>query len=420
MKKILLYAITVFCISYTIAQPTAGLVAYWPMNGNFTDAGPYAINGSSIGATATTNSSGTANTAMAFNNPTSTVVQYGTHPINANLNFGASQDFSISFSTFANSPFVHNGGFYDNNLNHGGYGIWFWNSAGFPQIYFNYRNGATGTTNGAFQLGVWTKVCCVREGSALRIYINGVLNVTGTVGTMTPTYTYTGRFGTMFYGLQSPQEYNGGNEKLDEFRIYNRALTPAEIMTLATLPVKLSNFTATKNNADVLLQWQTEYEQNSSHFNIQRSIDGINFSTITTVQAKGNSSLISNYQFTDNTAKNLANVKTVFYRLEMVDIDTRKENSSTVTVKLDADKKELTILQNPTGNDLRIQFSSSVKEIAHLAITDAAGKQLLTKQIQINIGTVSTAIPVNALAAGNYYITVTSTQGKQTKAFLKQ
>ena len=31
MKRILLSVITVFCISYTIAQPTAGLMAYWQM-----------------------------------------------------------------------------------------------------------------------------------------------------------------------------------------------------------------------------------------------------------------------------------------------------------------------------------------------------------------------------------------------------
>ena len=147
-------AIAIFFSTLVKAQPTVGLVAYWSMNGNFNDAGTNAINGTNVGATATTNNVGTANAAMNFSNPVSTVVQYGSHPVNANLNFGTAQDFSICFSVFANSPFVHNGGFYDNNLNYSGPGVWFWNSGGFPQVQFNFKNGSVGTTNGAFPLGV--------------------------------------------------------------------------------------------------------------------------------------------------------------------------------------------------------------------------------------------------------------------------
>ncbi|MBP6024707.1 LamG-like jellyroll fold domain-containing protein [Ferruginibacter sp.] len=427
MKRILLITITALSISYAIAQPTAGLVAYWPMNGNFNDAGPNALNGTNIAATATTNSLGAANAAMAFVNPFSgspnMVNQYGTHPINSLLNFAAGASFTLSFNVYVNSPFVSAGGIYDNNLNASGYGAYFWQGFGFSQIVFNWRNASVLTTNGAIPLATWKNICCVVTPTSTSIYINGVLNATNNViGTNVPAYPLTGRFGTFSYsGYPAPNNYNGFNGKIDECRIYNRALTLVEIQQIsALLPVKLTSFTATKNNTDVVLNWQTEYEQNSSHFNIQRSTDGINFTSISTTPSKGNSSVPTNYQFTDNSVKNLANVKTVFYRLQMVDIDASKVNSGTVPVKLDTDKRELTILQNPTANDLRILFSSSAKEIAQIIITDNSGRQLLTKQIQLNIGTVSTVIPVNSLAAGNYYITVTSTQGKQTKAFLKQ
>ena len=420
--KHLLYTVAIITFFSVLAkaQPTAGLVAYWPMNGNFNDAGPNGIHGTNSGATSTTNTAGTANAAMAFSNPGSTVIQYGSHPINANLNFGVAQDFSICFSVFANSPFLHTGGFYDNNLNYSGPGVWFWNSGGFPQVQFNFRNGSVGTTNGAFPIGVWNKICCVREGTALRIYINGVLNVTGTAGASTPVYNYVGKFGTMFFNGMTPPNYNGFNGKLDDFRIYNRTLTQAEITTIATLPIKLTSFTAAKNNADILLQWQTVYEQNSDHFNIQRSTDGNNFSNIGTVKAKGNSSVATNYQFTDNTVKNLVSAAIVFYRLESVDIDGKKDNSAIVSVKLNTDKKELMVLENPVRNDLRLQFVATTKENAAIIITDAAGRQVLTKQTHVNIGMVSTVVPVNLLTAGRYYVTVVSGTYKQTRSFIKQ
>lgn len=424
MKKILLITITALCISYAIAQPTAGLVAYWPMNGNFNDAGPNALNGTNNGATATTNKNGQANSAMSFSNPSpsaTTVNQFVLLPTSSLLNFSGTQNFSIVFWMYINSPVLHANGLYENNLNTAGMGVWMWNNGGL-KIQFNYKNLSINTPVGAFTTDGWYNVACVRNNGTLSTYVNGALSASGPEGTTAPTYPIQARFGTMSSTTFPPSNnYNGLTGRLDEMRVYNRALTLTEIQQIyALLPVKLSSFTATKNNTDVVLSWQTEYEQNSSHFDVQRSTDGINFTTISTVPAKGNSSLPTNYQFTDNTAKDLANIKTVFYRLQMVDIDASRVNSGTVPVKLDTDKRELTILQNPTGNDLRIQFSSSAKEIAHIIITDNNGRQLLTKQIQLNIGTVSTVIPVNVLAAGNYYITVTSTQGKQTKAFLKQ
>ena len=115
MKKNLLSLVIAFCSLLSAAQPTTvGMVGYWPMDGNFNDAGPYAVHGSNFGATATTNIASQANKAMQFLNPSlssTTVVQWGTIPINSNFSFTGNQDFTIGFYVFANSPFVHTGGF---------------------------------------------------------------------------------------------------------------------------------------------------------------------------------------------------------------------------------------------------------------------------------------------------------------------
>ena len=144
MRRFSIVIITAFCSMLAAAQPsTVGLVGYWKMDGNFNDAGPYAVHGSNFGATATTNIAAQPNKAMQFLNPSAnatTVAQWGTIPVNSNLNFTANQDFTIAFYTFINSPFVHTGGFYDNNLNYSGPGIWFWNISTAPQIQFNYKN----------------------------------------------------------------------------------------------------------------------------------------------------------------------------------------------------------------------------------------------------------------------------------------
>jgi hypothetical protein len=421
MKKILLSFVIAFSMLASLAQPTAGLVAYWPMNGNFTDAGPNAIHGSNVGATATTNYAGAANAAMNFNNPVSTVAQYATHPVNANLNFAAGQNFTIVFSVYANSPFVHNGGFYDNNLNYGGPGVWFWNSPGYPAIHFNYRNGSVGTTSGAFPVGVWKHVCAVRNAGTISIYINGVLNNSASEGTMTPVYTYPARFGTMFFNGMTPPQYNGLHGKLDEFRIYNRALTLAEIQGMAggALPVKLTSFTASEKNNTVSLKWQTQYEQNSSHYNIQRSTDGLNFTDVARVAAAGNSNLPLNYSYNDLLPASVQLQKTVFYRLQSVDVDGKFAYSQVLALQLDAKEMQLLVYPNPAKEILQIQTGNCPAGEAALVISDAAGRQLYRRVVVLQPGNNSLPVNVSMLTKGAYIIRLIKGEEVHTRQFIK-
>ena len=96
--------------------------------------------------------------------------------------------------------------------------------------------------------------------------------------------------------------------------------------TLGSLPVKLSQWKATKNNSDIQLEWTTLFEKNSSHFNILRSTDGTHFSSLQSVPAKGNSELPVSYIAHDvNPPAGL-----VFYKLEMIDIDGHIEYSPVI------------------------------------------------------------------------------------------
>nr|WP_287424193.1 hypothetical protein [Candidatus Brachybacter algidus] len=47
---------------------------------------------------------------------------------------------------------------------------------------------------------------------------------------------------------------------------------------MSTLPVKLTAFTAILNNNKVDLKWTTASEVNVSHFVVEKSTDGINYS----------------------------------------------------------------------------------------------------------------------------------------------
>ena len=81
------------------------------------------------------------------------------------------------------------------------------------------------------------------------------------------------------------------------------------------LPAELTSFTATRQNNGCLLQWSTAQETNSHHFEVQHGVDGMSFSAIGQVVAKGNSNLVSTYSFTDQYPAAGRN----YYRLKIVD-----------------------------------------------------------------------------------------------------
>jgi hypothetical protein len=417
LKQVLLFVVILLAscfLSFSVFSqaPTAGLVAYWRMNGNYTDAGPNAIHGTNVGSTATTNKAGTASSAMNFSNPGSTVSQYATHPVNANLNFSAAQDFSIAFLFYVPS-WIHNLGFYDNNLNYNGIGIWMWD-IGSRVIQFNFRNGSLAST--PITMAKWYHVTCTKAGTILRIYLDGLLVATGSPGTQTPTYSFPGKFGTMSFNGQTPPEYNGFTGKLDEFRIYNRALTATEIAQTASnaLPLKMGDFTAFKKPAGIQLNWETITEQNTSHFEIERSDNGINFNTIGSVNANGNSTDKKYYSFTDSNPLPKSN----FYRLKMLDIDGIFTYSRVIAIK-NENMITLDLFPNPTTDVLQVQIPSERKETTKINIIDAAGKQIYSQSVQLNEGTNAISIPVDHLQNGSYYLVVENESGRQSKLFIK-
>jgi hypothetical protein len=67
-----------------------------------------------------------------------------------------------------------------------------------------------------------------------------------------------------------------------------------------TLPITLAYFNSSRNDAGILLTWQTTTESNNAAFIVQKSTDGSNFTDIATIRSKavnGNSTAPLNYSF---------------------------------------------------------------------------------------------------------------------------
>lgn len=420
LRQTLLMFITVLIACFLCfsvwGQTTAGMIAHFKFSGNAGNTGPANVTASAVSTSYSTNNAGAPNSALQFGGNLNSYVDFVD---NGNLDFTGTNNFTISFSFFFNGSST--AGLIDNCLNYGGWGIWLWSTvSGVWNLQFNYKNNSVGsaaTTN--FTPGRWNHVAAVRNNGTISLYINGALRASAAEGTTAPAYPINMIAGAMAYGSFSPPRYNAFGGKLDEMRLYNRALSLSEIQGLMpyALPLTMGDFTGNKRQNSVQLNWNTLTEMNTSHFDIERSTDGILFTKLGQVSAAGDATDTRNYQFTDQL---LPSARTIFYRLKMTDKDQTFRYSRIIAVTNDNSLLTLRLFPNPVSEVLQIQVYAGRKENARLSITDAAGNQVLQKTITLQEGNNGSSMTVGELPPGQYLLTVIAESFTHTEKFIKQ
>jgi hypothetical protein len=89
------------------------------------------------------------------------------------------------------------------------------------------------------------------------------------------------------------------------------------VTRISALPVELISFTGKKQTNSNMLYWSTASEYNTSHFIIEKSEDGFEWSDIGQLQSAGNSTQQLDYSFEDKDVSQVIN----YYRLRQYDID---------------------------------------------------------------------------------------------------
>jgi hypothetical protein len=177
-------------------------------------------------------------------------------------------------------------------------------------------------------------------------------------------------------------------------------------LTGIALPVTLQTFTANKKEASVVLKFTTATETDITSFIIERSIDGISFNPVGTVNANGNTATGNVYLFEDYSPNKGIN----FYRLKIVDKNLKNSYSWVLVVKFSKDSQQhITAFPNPANDNLYISLRdiTAGQKIFACSINDAAGKIVWAATINTNLRdtySVNTAV----LPSGIYFITVTN------------
>jgi len=184
------------------------------------------------------------------------------------------------------------------------------------------------------------------------------------------------------------------------------------------LPVELINFDATYNGKSVDVKWSTASETNNDYFTVLRTTDGMNYSSIGTLQSLapgGNSISALLYSLNDATAK----IGTNYYRLKQTDLNGDYNYSAIVPVTIGNNDVPFTVTPNPAKNTIDL-FYEADGTISVLKITDARGKEIYAEQLENVAGKQKHTININKFPAGIYFMALTTGTKTQRVKLVKQ
>ncbi len=197
-------------------------------------------------------------------------------------------------------------------------------------------------------------------------------------------------------------QFYGGSEFSNDGNGY--AGSSYVFLTGVSLPVKLASFSVAVKENEALLSWSVENQDaNSSHFEIERSANGKDFSQVAMVNATNNTK--QSYSFTDNDPSLSGSV---YYRLKMVDKDGQFAYSEIKSVQFANTGFSVLVYPNPIQSVSKLRVNLEKPQVIKVTITNSTGSSVQQFQINGQRGMNEKSINLSTAPAGSYMIRIQS------------
>ncbi|MEP7080740.1 MAG: T9SS type A sorting domain-containing protein, partial [Ginsengibacter sp.] len=161
-----------------------------------------------------------------------------------------------------------------------------------------------------------------------------------------------------------------------------------------------------RKDSGILVSWNIENEKNITHYEIERSTDGINFNKV----GKLASQSLSNYTMVDKSAGESA----YYYRISAVSVDGEIKKSGIAKVNSIEKNTLITVYPNPVkDNNIQLKFGEQESANYNIRLINVDGKVLFTKAIRHMAGTnIESIKPETRIAHGIYQLEISKQDGK--------
>ena len=177
----------------------------------------------------------------------------------------------------------------------------------------------------------------------------------------------------------------------------------------SALPVEMVYFHANCKGIATDIQWQTATEHNSSHFILEKSIDGINWLETAKYVAAGNSTTAIDYEYVDD-AKMTRDL--MYYRLLQFDIDGESVIYGPISSACqEVNDFDMVVAPNPNNGQFTLQIASIESQDVKMELYNSNGLLIEVKTLSINEGVSMEYMDLGLLKPGIYNIQVQHSKG---------
>ena len=239
----------------------------------------------------------------------------------------------------------------------------------------------------------WGNLATTPNVSSKILKITDVNALGSNISTVTPTVLASAPANTKFHSIK---------------------FTPGtDVTSYYVLPVKLSSFSAKGIQNYAQLKWVTSSEKNSSHFEVLRSQNGIDFNTIGQIKSIGNSNEANTYFFNDQQPS----IGTNYYQLNQVDFDGKAEKSDVVSFKSKLDRNSINA--NFINENLNLNILTNYSNVVDIQLYDLRDNKVLDNSSNLKAELNSFVFPLKSIPQGIYILNVIINKEIHTIKLLK-
>ncbi|TAH01603.1 MAG: T9SS C-terminal target domain-containing protein, partial [Sphingobacteriales bacterium] len=264
-----------------------------------------------------------------------------------------------------------------------------WQAAG--TIWTQTQNGITsvkyynGTTNSVmYENGIFT------AGIKLQSSTDGTTWKDVSDWTISPAYTYDLQVSNQIYTFSGEALNNVmgiriigqvRSKAVEMTTSWSIKLKEVEVIkTVSTTPVNLKSFDAKVIGNKAKINWSTALEINNKYFELEKSTNGINFSLLAKVPAKGSN---SSYTIDDVAPSNGVN----YYRLTQYDLNGDFKNLGIRQVTFGLTNNEISVYPIPNNGDLYIDLNNFGAKQVKVSISNLNGKIVYSQDLLNTLNT---------------------------------
>ncbi|MBO9701925.1 MAG: T9SS type A sorting domain-containing protein [Sporocytophaga sp.] len=177
-----------------------------------------------------------------------------------------------------------------------------------------------------------------------------------------------------------------------------------------TLPVTYLYANVERSGSQINVKWATAQEKDADQFIIEKSKDGITFYTTGIVKAKGNSTSVCQYSYSEAISGEYP-----YYRIKQTDLDGKFEYSKIFFVS-DIAKDAIIVYPNPSTTSFTIKANTQEGESLLIKIIDTKGSEIANLTHQGN----ETIVVGSDLLPGVYILEVFGEYQVWRKRIVKQ